>query len=308
MRLSNEVKLGIMSFMAIVIFIAATIFLGKIRFSEEGYRVRVMFNFIGDLKIDAPVIFAGGINVGRVIEINRKVDHVEVVIWLRKDFRIKKENEIFIYTQGLLGQKYIEINGYDGPGEYLKDGAVVVGTDPVSLDAMTIKLMKLMKGVFGPTLTDEEVKRSFAQLFNNAGDLAYNLDMLVKENRPNLQSTIVNIRKSADSLEENLTAVLEEVKRLTQNIGEISDKNQKHINNTMKNLENTTKKLRTVMDSLDESSKNLDNIIDAVRYKRGTVGKLIYERKIYDNLEKTSDNLVKFSEQIKKNPRKLFYK
>lgn len=308
MKTSQEIKLGIISFIAILIFISATLFLGKIRVGEEGYTIRVRFNFIGDLKIGAPVIFAGGIRVGRVIDIVSVGDQVEVVLWLKKDFRIKPGNEIVIYTMGLLGEKYVEINGYEGPGEYLEDGDVVTGTDPVSLDAMTIKLAKLMKGVFGPALTDEEVKRSFAQLFNNAGDLAYNLDMLVKENRPNLRSTILNIRSAAESLEKNLTSVLSQVEKLTKNISDISEENQKRINETIKNLEQTTKRLRKAMKDLEKSSDNLEHITYAIRKRKGTIGKLIYEKEIYENLRKISENLLKFSEQIKKSPRKLFWK
>ncbi len=308
MKLSQEIKLGIISLIAILIFISATLFLGKIRFGEEGYTIRVRFNFIGDLKIGAPVIFAGGIRVGKVIDIVHAGDQVEVIIWLKKDFKIKEGNEIVIYTMGLLGEKYIEINGYEGPGEYLKDGDVVTGTDPVSLDAMTIKLAKLMKGVFGPTLTDEEVKRSFSQLFNNAGELAYNLDMLVKENRPNLRSTILNIRSAAESLERNLTSVLVQIRKLSEDISEISEENQKRINETIKNLERTTVRLKKAMKDLERSSNNLKHITSAIRHKKGTVGKLIYDRELYENLRKTSKNLLRFSEQIKKSPRKLFFK
>ncbi|MBN1898999.1 MAG: MCE family protein [Spirochaetes bacterium] len=308
MKLSPEFKLGIISIMVIAIFISSTFFLGKIRFKEEGYKLRIKFNFIGDLKIGAPVIFAGGIRVGKVIDIQPAGDQVEVVIYLNEEFKIKPGNEILIYTMGLLGEKYVEINGYEGEGEYLKDGDLVTGVDPISLDAMSIKLAKLMKGVFGPTLTDDEVKRSFSQLFNNAGDLAYNLDMLVKENRPYLRSTIMNIKNAADSLEKNLVSVLEQVKKLTENISDISEENQKRINETIKNLESTTIRLRSAMKDLERSSNNLEDITRAVKRKQGTIGKLIYEAEVYDNLKKTSDNLAKFSEQIKKNPRTLLWK
>lgn len=308
MKMSNEMKLGIISLLAIVIFIVATIFLGKLKFGEEGYKLRVRFNFIGDLKIGAPVIFAGGIRVGKVIDIIPVEDKVEVVIWLKKDFKIKKGNEILIYTMGLLGEKYIEIHGYEGEGEYLKDGDLVIGTDPISLDEMTIKLAKLMKGVFGPTLTDVEVKKSFAQLFNNAGELVYHLDMLVKTSRPELESTIVNVRTATEKLEKNLVVVLEELKRLSKNIGDISEENQKKINETIKNLEITTSQLKEAIKELNSSSKNLENITSAIKNQKGTIGKLIYNPEIYENLKLTSENLVKFSDQIKKNPRSIFFK
>ena len=145
--------------------------LGKLKFKEEGYKLRVRFDFVGELKVQEPrLFFAGGLSLfGKVESIIVYKDIVEVVLKIDNDFRIKEGNGIVIYTEGLLGDKYIEINGYKGPGEYLKDGDIVAGVSPVSLDAMTIKFAKLMKGVFESRhLLMKNFKKSFSGLFNNA--------------------------------------------------------------------------------------------------------------------------------------------
>ncbi len=307
MKMSNEVKVGILTSIVILIFALIILFAGEIKFKEEGYHIKVKFNFIGDLKKGAPVIFAGGIRVGKVEDIRPLKDGVEVVLFLKKDFKIKEENEIMIYTQGLLGDKYIEINGYNGPGRYLKDGEVVKGVDPVSLDAMTVKLTKILKGVFGPTLTDEEVKKSFANLFNNSGEFVYNLNMLISENRPNLYSMIKNMKYTTSAIDENLTSVLKEIKDLSKSLGKISKENQKSISITIKNLEKTSKRLNTTVKELEETSKNLNHISRTIKKRKGTVGKLIYEDEIYRNLDITLKNLAIFSEKIRKNPRTLLF-
>ncbi|MDD5066731.1 MAG: MlaD family protein [bacterium] len=307
MKLTNETKLGIVVSAVAIIFILIVIFLGKLNFSEKGYTLKVRFTFVGDLKMDAPVIFAGGIRVGKVVNIQPLKDLVEVTIQINKNFRIKSGNEIVIYTQGLLGEKYININGYDGPGELLKDGDIVTGVDPVSLDAMSIKMVKLMKGVFGPTLTDEEVKRSFSSLFNNAGDFAYNLDMLIKENRQNIFVTIKNLKSTAEALDLNLSSVLKEISGLSKDIAQISQENQESINKTIKNLETTSKQLNATITELQRSSENLEKITSAVKNREGTIGKLIYEKRLYDSLLITSKNLEIFSQQISKNPRSLLF-
>lgn len=307
MKYTNETKLGIITTISIIIIIIAISFLGILEFSGEGYIIKVRFTFIGDLKIGAPVIFAGGIRMGKVINILPYEDQVEVIIKLKKEFKIKDGNEIVIYTQGMLGEKYVEIHGYEGPGEYLKDGSIVTGTDPVSIDAMSIRLSKLIKGVFGPTLTDEEVKKSFASLFNNAGYFAYNLNMLIQENRKNIYDMINNLQSMAGNLDKNLNSALKEIKNMSQDIGEISRENQKSISATIKNLEETSKQLTTTIQELEKSSKNLDNITLAIKDQKGTVGKLIYNKELYDTLIRTSQNLEKFSDIVKKNPRSIMW-
>ncbi len=307
MKLSNEAKLGLLTIVVIIIFALIVLFAGEIKFKEEGYSIKVKFSFIGDLKVGAPVIFAGGIRVGKVIDIIPYNDFVKVVLWLKKDFKLKKGNEIMIYTQGLLGEKYVEINGYNGPGEYLKNGDTVEGISPVSLDDMSVRLAKVLKGVFGPTLTDEEVKKSFASLFNNTGSFVYNLNMLLAENRPNLYAIIKNMRYTTKSLDENLSAVLNEIKALSKRLGKLSRDNEKSIANTIKNLEKTSKKLDNTMKQLTYTSKNLTDITYAIKKRKGTVGRLIYEDRIYKNLDITMRNFATFSKKIRNNPRTLLF-
>lgn len=307
MKYTNETKLGIIVTLVVIIFVLVVIFLGKLKLTDDGYTLKVRFNFVGDLKVDAPVIFAGGIRVGKVSKIALYKDLVEVTLKIDRSFLIKPGNEIVIYTQGLLGEKYVNINGYDGPGEVLKDGEVVTGVDPVSLDAMSIKMVKLMKGVFGPTLTDEDVKKSFANVFNNAGDFAYNLDMLIKENRQNIFLTVQNLKSTAQALDVNLSGVLKEISTLSRDIGQISKENQASINKTVRNLEETSRQLNTTIRELEHSSANLEKITAAIKNREGTVGKLIYEKDLYESLIVTSKNLEIFSQQISKNPRSLLF-
>ncbi len=299
--------MGIIVIASILIFILVITFLGKLKFSDDGYTIKVRFNFVGDLKVGAPVIFAGGIRVGKVVDIIPFKDMVEVIIKIEKYFKIKKGNEIVIYTQGLLGEKYVNINGYEGEGAYLNNDEIVTGTDPISLDAMSIKMVRFLKGVFGPTLTDEDVKRSFASLFNNAGDFAFNLDMLIKENRENIFFTIKNLKSTAEALDVNLSTVLKEISSLSSDLGEISKNNRMTINQTIKSLEDTSKKLNATVADLELSTKNIEDITKAIKNKQGTVGRLIYEEGLYESLLITSKNLEIFSDKISKNPRTLLF-
>lgn len=307
MKFTNETKLGIIVTVSFIIILLTIGFLGKLKFSDKGYVIKARFTFIGDLKIGAPVVFAGGIRVGKVTDIQPYKDEVLVILKLNNDFKLKKENEIMIYTQGLLGAKYVEINGYDGPGEYLKNGDMVEGISPVSLDGMSIKFAKLMKGVFGPTLTDEDVKKSFASLFDNAGNFTYNLNMLIKENRNNIFHTVKNLKSMANTLDRNLSSVLKEIKQLSKDFGELSKENQESIATTIKNLEESSKQLNGIIRELDKSSENLEHITSAVKNKKGTVGKLIYEKELYDITLRTMKNFEKFANIVKKNPRSLFF-
>ena len=90
--------------------------------SPPHYDVTAKFDNIGDLKVGAPVSMAG-VEVGRVARINLDLKEFKAVVLLRinsKDSQIPTDSDASIYTQGLLGGKFIGLTA-GGADTYLKD-------------------------------------------------------------------------------------------------------------------------------------------------------------------------------------------
>lgn len=86
------------------------------------YDVTAKFDNIGDLKVGAPVSMAG-VEVGRVTRISLDTREFKAVVQLQLDSRynqIPTDSDASIYTQGLLGGKYIGLTA-GGADTYLKD-------------------------------------------------------------------------------------------------------------------------------------------------------------------------------------------
>lgn len=94
--------------------------------SPPHYDVTAKFDNIGDLKVGAPVSMAG-VEVGRVAKISLDTREYKAVVVMRLDSRydqIPTDSDASIYTQGLLGGKYIGLTP-GGAETYLKNNGQI---------------------------------------------------------------------------------------------------------------------------------------------------------------------------------------
>jgi phospholipid/cholesterol/gamma-HCH transport system substrate-binding protein len=90
--------------------------------SPPHYDVTAKFDNIGDLKVGAPVSMAG-VEIGRVAHIDLDPKEYKAVVLMRindKYNEIPADSDASIYTQGLLGGKFIGITP-GGSDTFLKD-------------------------------------------------------------------------------------------------------------------------------------------------------------------------------------------
>jgi phospholipid/cholesterol/gamma-HCH transport system substrate-binding protein len=86
------------------------------------YDVTAKFDNIGDLKVGAPVSMAG-VEIGRVVSIGFDTKEYKAVVTMSLNARynqIPTDSDASIYTQGLLGGKFIGLTA-GGAETYLKD-------------------------------------------------------------------------------------------------------------------------------------------------------------------------------------------
>jgi phospholipid/cholesterol/gamma-HCH transport system substrate-binding protein len=127
MRKSRTLNLGTGSF--VLLGFAALFFLttqttsrGLSWFGPPHYEVTAKFDNIGDLKVGAPVSMSG-VEIGRVTKIDFDSNEYKAVVSLRLNERYDKiptDSDASIYTQGLLGGKFIGLTA-GGADTYLKD-------------------------------------------------------------------------------------------------------------------------------------------------------------------------------------------
>jgi phospholipid/cholesterol/gamma-HCH transport system substrate-binding protein len=126
MRKSSTLNLGAGTFVllgfATLAFLTTQTTSRGLRFTAPHYDVTAKFDNIGDLKVGAPVSMAG-VEVGRVARIDLDAREYKAVVLMRLNAKYNKiptDSDASIYTQGLLGGKFIGLTA-GGADTYLKN-------------------------------------------------------------------------------------------------------------------------------------------------------------------------------------------
>ncbi|MBU0478013.1 MCE family protein [bacterium] len=188
-----EKKVGIAFFVGIVLLMALTFWIGKIRLFENGYIIKANFSQIGGLKGGDTVTLAG-MKVGRVEGFDIKDNKIQVSLWIKKE-TILRQNSIFsINDVSLMGGKYVGITMGTTDSSVLKPGSIVDGRDSYQLDQLFTKageisdsIGKLVEkiekgeGTAGKLLTDEELYKNTAEFMKSAKETSDKAQKIIDE-------------------------------------------------------------------------------------------------------------------------------
>lgn len=214
---SLEVKVGLFLFVSLGILVGFVLFLGNFSF-EPGHQIYVDFPTSGGLRPGAKVKVAG-VKAGKVEEIKflagKVLNEEGKPIFVRVELEVHNsmapsvtEGSVFyITTEGLLGEKYVEISPGPPDGAQIPKGATRPGLPPAELQAMTTKAVEMMDRVQklmeseGEGLDIGAVVADTRALLERTRSVAEKLDQelpgLIEESRTTLERT----RQSLDRLD-----------------------------------------------------------------------------------------------------------
>lgn len=302
MKISNETKVGALTAVAITILVIGYSFLrGNDLFSSENTYYTDYDNVDG-LVVSNPVM-VNGFKIGRVSK-TTLMDNGKI----RTEFKIKKEYKIpsntiaRISSDGFLGGKVIVFE-LGNSKTYAKDG------DPLQSDVQANLLQKvepLQKKI------EDLVERLDSVLFavNTALDEEFQRDF--KSSLRSISISLKNVEKITTDVEGLMGSERERLARIMQNLESITHNfknNGDKINQIMANLDQLSSDLskteiKATVDNAYQAMKDVQEITDKINKGEGSLGLLLNDDKLYDNLSRTSASLDELVQDLKTNPGK----
>ncbi|HEX8315744.1 MAG TPA: MlaD family protein [Flavisolibacter sp.] len=283
MKITNEVKVGILAIAAIVILIIGFNFLKGSNVFSKPHTLYARFPNIGALERSNQVKI-NGLTVGTVYTFtpaDKEVNSIIVEIHLDKNIAVPKNSIAFI-DGTVLGSAYINIE--KGPASaYLQSG------DTIST-RLDMSLLSDLKAQVAPTIT--RLNETFDSLKVTIGGLNNLFDASAKNN---LRALISNLTISSAELAElmnvqrgALSQALGNVNTITGNLA----RNNDAITSSIRNVEVTTSRLANTniegtVAALQGTINELRNSISKFNTNEGTLGLLMNDRKLYDDLQKS---------------------
>jgi phospholipid/cholesterol/gamma-HCH transport system substrate-binding protein len=140
-RLVLQMRIGAFILIGLVVFLAIIYLLGaQARYFERKYDLIAEFGEVGGL-IDGATVRLAGVQIGRVTRVDlppQPGGKVRVTLTLARRFadRVRRNSEARIVTQGLLGDKLIEITIGAADAPALKSGDTIATREPFEMQEM----------------------------------------------------------------------------------------------------------------------------------------------------------------------------
>jgi phospholipid/cholesterol/gamma-HCH transport system substrate-binding protein len=199
-----KIRLGIFVICGIALLIVSIFYIGRQKhLFNPVFKLSSMFKNISGLQIGNNVRFSG-INVGTVDNIqiiNDTTVVVDVIIDKNVQRFIKTDCFVTIGSEGLIGDKIINITQGSSKTESIQDGQFLRSIEPVETDAILNSLK-----VTGENA--EIVSDQLAQILYKINSGKGTFGMLINDTTmaTNINSTIHNLKTSSKGLGENMEA------------------------------------------------------------------------------------------------------
>jgi phospholipid/cholesterol/gamma-HCH transport system substrate-binding protein len=306
MKISNETKIGVLAVVCVALLIIGFRFLkGKGIFKKET-EIYAVYTDVQGLKPSNPVVI-NGLQIGRIASLDggKDMKQILVTVSLTKDVNIPK-NSLAVINPNLLGSPTMEIQLGDA-NAYLKNGDTLLTT--LSAGAFD-EAMKIINPVL------YEVKNAVKSLDSVLTTITTVFDVRTKDNIQNILAnlnaatgsfvvTSKSLQKLMDVQNGALAQSLNNMKTFTANLNQ----NNTQLDSIMKNTQLFSAKLshldleRTI-DTLQQAINNFKEGAAKINSKDGSLGLLLNDKTLYNNLESTSDKLNILLDDIRVHPRR----
>ncbi|MFY9271203.1 MAG: MlaD family protein [Candidatus Manganitrophaceae bacterium] len=298
---TTEAKVGIVVLAGIFLLAYMTFKVGGLNFlQEKGYRLSATFQSAAGLDKRAPVRIAG-VEVGRIDEIRLVEGGATITMRIQPGVRIRKGAHAVVRSEGLLGDRFIEIVPGKEEGVLVEGDTLIVQEGSPDLENLMTRFSSIAEDVKAVTATLRDVlggpegKESLKEVLENAKGLTRGINEWVQKNQDPLSRSVTNfegfsktLREDGNKLVESLTRIAEKMERGEGTLGKLINDDEAY------------EKLTRSLDDLGGSLKGVEEITKKVERGEGTIGKLFTDETVHENLNTALEGVGRFVTRIER--------
>jgi phospholipid/cholesterol/gamma-HCH transport system substrate-binding protein len=288
-----SIRAGAIVLLGFLVLILGAIVGARVHTARAGFTIDVAFSFLSNLTRNAKVLLAGGREVGYVQDIFQKDQQTYVRLYLQNSLRGKMPNtsdtQISIFSNNLMGQKYINIQFQDlKPNQpVIEPGQVIRGISPPSFEQMMLSFSSWFEGRSAGEVAE--------LIFAKAGLLRANVDAVMNENREDLAATLTGAKNYFTTISGQFEVLKTNVSLIARNSEEILTAQQQSLTQLISNSA--------------AMAQNLEALEKALSHNRGSLGKFSKESKaLRENVRLTIEYSRSFIKCIQERPWVIIYK
>jgi phospholipid/cholesterol/gamma-HCH transport system substrate-binding protein len=297
LKISRELKTAVLVISGILLFIFIFNYLKGENIFDSSRTFYAVYDNVEGLAKSTPVTI-NGLTVGKVQEISFTEDgsgKIKVKLLVDSDFNFSKNSKAELYEAGLIGGKAIAIVPAFDNAEDAKKGDYLKGTVKAGLTALVNqRLTPLQEKIETMMVSADSLLTNINSVFDT--QTKANLKKSIAELSTTIESfkhTSVSINKLITDNQEKLTSTLSNVDNIATNLSKITDSI-------------ATANLGETIKSLQLTINNFDKILSSIEKGEGSIGKLLKDDALYNNLKEASKEMEELLRDIKLHPKRYF--
>lgn len=322
--MSKEIKIGAMVIIIVAFSYWGYVFLKGKDIFQNSITVVTYYADVDQLAVSAPVLI-NGVKVGNVTDVilsPKNIEQVEVHFTIEGIRHVPEDAIATLKSTSIMGGKAIDIL-FDKPcldeNGCLEEGSV--------LESKNLSLINSMLGVDMDTYIND-MENKISGITNDQGEQFNYAQILL-----NLQVTIANLKKvsaqaseiidgssqnirnitySLDQFAQTLKQNNEKVTQIMGNLADVTEKlNQVDINGTVESAKSAVDETKLAVSEIKGTLENakstfdrIDQVVTKIESGEGSLGLLINDKELYNELTTTSDQISLLLQDIRLNPKR----
>lgn len=293
--MKKELKVGLFAVLVLLVGWGVARFLKGSDIFSNSNTYYAYYEQVGGIQ-PASYVMLYGVKVGAVTNVTLDPDPskgVEVEISIDKRYKIPVDSKAKIFNDGIMGGKAIEIV-YGASSEFIPKGGTIeteTGTDLFEMAGSEIDFLneKISSVVDGLSVTLDSVNKllaanteSITSIMSNVDGVTGNVNAMLAKEREQLEQALTSLSKFSKSLGDNSEQVGGIIDNLNKFSGQLAEAN--------------------LVAELEQLVGELNGIVASIKDENGSVGKLLSDGELYNNLTAASDNLSALLADLKENP------
>lgn len=291
MNRRNEVAVGVLITVAVVVLILGTLWLVRGGL-KSGYPLYTRFAWGQNLKQGQPVLLAG-VSVGYVGDVNLRRDgYLDVMLKIDDQYTIPKGSTATVKAVGIFGDVAIGL------------------TPPIPVPTTSYSP--------GDTLPPGPPSADVTQIMNRVDSIGQSISVLTKAlqqqvieagtlkdiHRTIAAAAAVSTQLQGVILEQNrnFTATLESFRDAAKHFSSVADSAK--IEATLENVRVTTENASRLAANIDSTNHRIELLLDQAQRGNGTIGRLLSDSLLYSDTRRLLVRMDSLVADFKANPKK----
>ena len=310
MKISRLFWIGMIFMVSSAAFVAGLLYLQDISIRQASYTFTVLFDNIQGVNVGDQVDMLGK-KIGKVSQSRITGQRISVELSIDNSFAfsIPVDSKIEVKSEGLIGSKYISITPGLNTKDYILPGETVEGLKEFDFAEITPGIVPLTQDLSAfarrlkATLGEEEKDKirftiqNIESLTSELDSLAINYGRIITdEDKKNIKDFIKNLNGVVKDLKYGINKEIKKIDSILDDFKLVTDRSE--------DLSKTITSLKDASQYFNESTEKLNNVLNNINNSEGTIGKLINDPSLYNNMSGLVEEMQLFVKDIKENPGK----